>query len=217
MDWHEFKKKVIKNWCDTHTKECVMGDCPFSFEGCDTLEELDKIDLLFIKILTSVEGDSRREVLQVFCGCNYVDECNECKLYPNCIGFATANEEDLSKVYGELLKLVKKYCISASNVTHEIDEIIKEADKLPAPVDNGFEEPDKTSEDFVNHPNHYATGKFECIDVMQEVFGVEAVMHFCLCNAFKYLYRCFNKFDSVEDIQKAKWYIDKYLEIREEL
>ena len=25
--------------------------------------------------------------------------------------------------------------------------------------------------DMVNHPSHYETGKFECIDVMEEVFG----------------------------------------------
>ena len=43
--------------------------------------------------------------------------------------------------------------------------------------------------DNVNHPTHYETGKFECIEVMQEVFGTEAVQNFCVCNAFKYLYR----------------------------
>lgn len=43
--------------------------------------------------------------------------------------------------------------------------------------------------DVVNHPSHYETGKFECIDVMLETQGKEAVLNFCLCNAFKYLYR----------------------------
>ena len=41
----------------------------------------------------------------------------------------------------------------------------------------------------VNHPSHYATGKYECIDVMLEIFGVKAVKTFCLLNAFKYNYR----------------------------
>lgn len=66
--------------------------------------------------------------------------------------------------------------------------------------------------DNVNHPSHYETGKFECIDVMIETQGVEAVKDFCLCNAFKYLYRHNGK-NGVEDIKKAKWYIDKYLEL----
>ena len=29
--------------------------------------------------------------------------------------------------------------------------------------------------DYVNHPSHYETGKYECIDVMEETQGVEAV------------------------------------------
>lgn len=69
----------------------------------------------------------------------------------------------------------------------------------------------KPKPDNVNHPAHYA-GKFECIEVMIETQGVEAVKAFCLCNAFKYLYRHNGK-NGVEDIKKAKWYIEKYLEL----
>lgn len=68
--------------------------------------------------------------------------------------------------------------------------------------------------DVVNHPSHYETGKFECIDVMEETQGTEAVMNFCLCNALKYLYRHKRK-NGIEDIKKAKWYINKYIEIAE--
>lgn len=66
--------------------------------------------------------------------------------------------------------------------------------------------------DMVSHPPHYETGKFECIEVMQEVFGVEAVQNFCVCNAFKYLYRHRRK-NGKEDIEKARWYLNKYLEL----
>lgn len=68
--------------------------------------------------------------------------------------------------------------------------------------------------DNVNHPSHYETGSFECIDVMLETQGKEAVKNFCLCNAFKYIYRHNNK-NGLEDIRKAKWYIDKYIELSE--
>lgn len=68
--------------------------------------------------------------------------------------------------------------------------------------------------DNVNHPSHYETGKYECIDVMIETQGIEAVKNFCICNAFKYLYRHENK-NGVEDVRKAKWYLDKYLELVE--
>nr|DAM62135.1 MAG TPA: nucelotide kinase [Caudoviricetes sp.] len=73
---------------------------------------------------------------------------------------------------------------------------------------------EKPVNDNVNHPSHYATGKYECIDVMLEIFGVEAVKTFCLLNAFKYNYRSGRK-NGLEDIQKAKWYIDKYIELSE--
>ena len=64
--------------------------------------------------------------------------------------------------------------------------------------------------DVVNHPSHYCTGKYECIDVMVETQGIEATKSFCLCNAFKYLYRHNGK-NGLEDIEKAKLYIDKYI------
>lgn len=71
---------------------------------------------------------------------------------------------------------------------------------------------EKSVNDNVNHPSHYATGKYECIDVMLEIFGIEAVKTFCLLNAFKYNYRSGRK-NGLEDIKKAKWYIDKYIEL----
>lgn len=45
----------------------------------------------------------------------------------------------------------------------------------------------------INHPDRYAGGKFECIDVMLDVFGADAVKHFCILNAFKYLWRAEKK------------------------
>ena len=68
--------------------------------------------------------------------------------------------------------------------------------------------------DAVNNPRHYSTGKFECIEVMEEALGTEAVKGFCLCNAFKYIYRCRNK-NGIEDIKKADWYLKKLINIDE--
>jgi hypothetical protein len=68
--------------------------------------------------------------------------------------------------------------------------------------------------DNVNHPSHYETGKFECIEVMIETQGKEAVRCFCLCNALKYLYRHTRK-NGIEDIKKATWYLSKYIELSE--
>ena len=71
--------------------------------------------------------------------------------------------------------------------------------------------------DNINHPSHYETGRFECFDVMVEALGVEETKGFCLCNAFKYIYRCNIKHETpVEDIKKAIWYLNKYIELEGE-
>lgn len=67
----------------------------------------------------------------------------------------------------------------------------------------------------VEHPEHYALYKYECIEVMTEVFGAEAVKAFCLCNAFKYLWRCDRKGAKKEDIEKSGWYLKKFTELEE--
>lgn len=68
--------------------------------------------------------------------------------------------------------------------------------------------------DNVNHPAHYNTGKYESIDVMVETQGINAVKNFCICNAFKYIYRHRFK-NGTEDIKKAIWYLNKYVELNE--
>lgn len=71
--------------------------------------------------------------------------------------------------------------------------------------------------DAVNHPKYYATGKYECIDVMCEAIGLEYTKGFCLCNAFKYVYRCTKKHaDTTSDVEKAIWYLNKFLELEGE-
>ena len=61
--------------------------------------------------------------------------------------------------------------------------------------------------DTVNHPSHYTSGcGFECIEMMEMVFGKEAVHDFCTLNAFKYLWRYRQK-GGADDIGKAKWYL----------
>lgn len=69
--------------------------------------------------------------------------------------------------------------------------------------------------DPVNRPKHYnREGAMESIDEMVLVFGPEAVMHFCLCNAWKYRYRATAK-NGEEDLKKSDWYMRKYKELKE--
>lgn len=75
------------------------------------------------------------------------------------------------------------------------------------------EEPQPT-EDLVNHPSHYTHGGMECIDEMLMIFGREAVMHFCLCNAWKYRKRCLYK-NQEEDMKKSDFYLQYYKTLKE--
>ena len=71
-------------------------------------------------------------------------------------------------------------------------------------------------DDKVNHPTHYQSYNpkvnSECIDAMRAAFGEEAVAIFCKLNAFKYNLRSQSKGGN-EDINKAIWYLNKYLEL----
>lgn len=115
--------------------------------------------------------------------------CDKCKN-----GVCLADEKELRKIDGDL------YCDSFR------------AEPITTTSDNAPILSEKT--DNVNHPAHYETGRFECFDVMIETQGKEAVLNFCVCNAFKYIYRFRNK-GGDEDIKKANWYLSKYLELRE--
>lgn len=64
----------------------------------------------------------------------------------------------------------------------------------------------------INHPDRYAGGKYECIEVMIDIFGVEFVRNFCVLNAFKYLWRHKQK-GGTEDIKKAVWYLNEYIKL----
>lgn len=67
--------------------------------------------------------------------------------------------------------------------------------------------------DNVNNPKHYAGScSIECIDAMQMAYGSQVVHNFCICNAFKYLWRHKNK-NGAEDLNKAEWYINKAEEL----
>ena len=61
--------------------------------------------------------------------------------------------------------------------------------------------------DKVNHPPHYTQhpSGVECIQITEH-------MNFCLGNAVKYIWRCSLKDDRLEDLKKARWYIDREIE-----
>ena len=63
---------------------------------------------------------------------------------------------------------------------------------------------EKMNKEQVNHPSHYAEGrKYEPIDVIQDW-----KLDFCLGNTVKYISRVGRKVNSIEDLEKAKFYLE---------
>lgn len=66
-----------------------------------------------------------------------------------------------------------------------------------------FHQNTKHVDDPVNHPRHYNNNPsgVECIQIVRH-------MSFNVGNAIKYLWRVNDKGDPIENLEKAKWYIE---------
>ena len=67
-----------------------------------------------------------------------------------------------------------------------------------------FAEP--KTEDVINHPSHYTRGKIEVIDFIED-----QQLPYHLGNVIKYIARAGYKGDKLEDLKKARWYLDRYI------
>ena len=63
--------------------------------------------------------------------------------------------------------------------------------------------------DPVNHQKHYTAhpSGVECIHITEH-------MGFCLGNAVKYIWRADLKLNAIEDLKKARWYLDREIALR---
>lgn len=58
----------------------------------------------------------------------------------------------------------------------------------------------------IDHPSHYNKGKIEVIDFIED-----QGLSFHLGNVIKYIARAGSKGDKLEDLKKARWYLDRYI------
>lgn len=68
--------------------------------------------------------------------------------------------------------------------------------------------------DMVNHPPHYTKGKFEVIDVLEDIAQhysnpTQAAL---VWQVIKYLARAPLKGNLAEDVQKAQWYLNRLVD-----
>lgn len=101
----------------------------------------------------------------------------------------------------------KKVDVTLANMAAKRKEV---AVTLANMVANTLEEPEvkvvELKEDVINHPSHYTRGKIEVIDFIED-----QQLPYHLGNVIKYIARAGHKGDKLEDLKKARWYLDRYI------
>lgn len=135
---------------------------------------------------------------------------------------------------GDKFKCIKSVCINdnPNEVAYDKDKIyISEEDGCITDNDKNINhkwhddwileffiritDTSEPQKEMVNHPSHYKNNKYEAINIMLDVFGKDKTVAFCELNAFKYLWRANNKGTDIQDKKKAIWYLNKYIELKE--
>ena len=71
-----------------------------------------------------------------------------------------------------------------------------------------------TDNDPVNHPAHYTANKgIECIDAIEDTLTPEEFHGYLRGQVVKYIWRCNYKGKRLQDLQKAEWYLKRYIEL----
>lgn len=82
-------------------------------------------------------------------------------------------------------------------------------DATPQEWDRIFASNARVNYDVVDKPAHYNNGEIEAIDYIKQQLGNEFYAY-CEGNVHKYLHRYGYK-NGVEDLRKARWYLDKLI------
>lgn len=109
----------------------------------------------------------------------------------------TFGDRGIGRVDGYFVDLVRVAWPSGHRIWHA-EEALTAAQSPPAP-------------DLVNHPPHYTTGGIETIDFIRA-----KQLDYCLGNVVKYITRAPHKGNEVQDLKKARWYLDRAISERKE-
>lgn len=71
----------------------------------------------------------------------------------------------------------------------------------------------QTTKELVNHPEHYnGDSEYECIKVLKAWFSESEYRGFLRGNLIKYVCRLGKKDNEIQELKKARWYLDKLIE-----
>lgn len=74
-----------------------------------------------------------------------------------------------------------------------------------------MDSPQIAEDDPVESPSHYSSDKIECVDYLKDNMPFEAYLGGLEWNVKKYLHRWRRKGKPVEDLKKARWYLDRLI------
>lgn len=145
-------------------------------------------------------GRSEKEEI-LNCYCDSIDDCDNCELMKK-------YDKDTNEFTDQYFCIFEDMSDDMLNKCYDWYKEISPAACENAEGDCCKKEPDV---DMVNHPSHYTQGDIECIDALKAATvsktGIDAV---CTANAIKYLWRYEEK-NGIEDVKKARWYIDRLI------
>lgn len=70
----------------------------------------------------------------------------------------------------------------------------------------------RINNDSINHPSHYTGSEIECIDAIENSMDSVAFCGYLKGNIEKYLWRYKLKEHPIEDLKKARWYLNKLID-----
>ena len=197
---------VYKNKCEIKIK---------TDEPC-CIVELSGNEPLFIKnpkpscnewILTSRGNDTSK---------HYHSHIEDVKLVTTCVQCGKDEIQDAglcSDCISKLPKIESRKVVDIhqnENGSFSVGSVVnvREHDEIVYTSSQYVEAIEKEVPDAVNHPSHYTGAGIECIEAIKASMTPDALAGYLKGNVQKYLWRYEKKVNPVEDLKKARWYLD---------
>lgn len=199
----------INNYWDFTHKELSVKPIE---DAMKLLGSATTVDII-TEILNDIHGVSGGASYQVtaseepteFTTCD--DDYNEYNYYSGDYDYDDYDEDNYDDT--PLSKLIKEW--------EDLSDFVKEdimADIVSANVDFEDEDEEVSDKEMVNHPPHYNQGKFETIDIIEDIVAGydDPVEAYLVGTTLKYLARAPFKNAKKQDLEKAEFYLKRAID-----
>ena len=199
---------IYNYWDFTHKELSVK---PIQ-DAMKVLGSATTVDII-TEVLNDIHGVSGGASYQVtateepteFTTCD--DDYNEYNYYSGDYDYDDYDEDNYDDT--PLSKLIKEW--------EDLSDFVKEdimADIVSANVDFEDEDEEVSDKEMVNHPPHYNQGKFETIDIIEDIVAGydDPVEAYLIGTTLKYLARAPFKNAKKQDLEKAEFYLKRAID-----